>query len=134
MMTKHLSTLAVALLLASVALAQQPATLTGTITFRSGETLSGVIKAADLGIMDGTGVGTGPNGSPAAAPGLPAGTPSLQSLVNERLVASAIAVAPFARAGEETSWGCGWNNPSLCTMAIPPETVGSKCVKSCKSA
>lgn len=62
MMTKHLSTLAVALLLASVALAQQPATLTGTITFRSGETLSGVIKAADLGIMDGTGVGTGLNG------------------------------------------------------------------------
>jgi len=61
-MTKHLSILATVLLLASLAVAQQPATLTGTITFRSGETLSGIIKAADLGIMDGTGVGAGLNG------------------------------------------------------------------------
>jgi len=61
-MTKHLTILAAVLLLASLALAQEPANLAGTITFRSGETLSGVIKAADLGIMDGTGVGTGLNG------------------------------------------------------------------------
>ncbi|MBU0608850.1 MAG: hypothetical protein KKI08_13265 [Armatimonadetes bacterium] len=61
-MTKHLTILAAVLLLASLALAQEPANLAGTITFRSGETLSGIIKAADLGIMDGTGVGTGLNG------------------------------------------------------------------------
>lgn len=62
-MTKHVTILlAAVVLLASVALAQEAAPLTGTITFRSGEKLSGVIKAADLGIMEGTGVGTGLTG------------------------------------------------------------------------
>jgi len=47
--------------LGTLALAQQPAPapLTGTITFRGGQTLSGVIKTADLGVMEGAGIGAG---------------------------------------------------------------------------
>ncbi|MEI6502632.1 MAG: hypothetical protein WCP21_16605, partial [Armatimonadota bacterium] len=64
-MTKHLPylLLAVALLTVTAALAQDAAPLTGTVTFRSGQTLTGIIKAADLGIMDGTGVGTNLSGN-----------------------------------------------------------------------
>lgn len=49
--------------LCSLALAQEGAPLTGTVTLRSGQTLSGIIKAADLGIMDGAGVGTNLSGN-----------------------------------------------------------------------
>ncbi len=47
--------------LGALAFAQQPAPapLTGTITFRGGQTLSGVIKTADLGVMEGAGIGAG---------------------------------------------------------------------------
>ncbi|MGE5532512.1 MAG: hypothetical protein ACM3VW_10400 [Bacteroidota bacterium] len=65
-MTKHLPylLLALALLCLTAACAQDAAApLTGTVTFRSGQTLTGVIKAADLGIMDGTGVGTNLSGN-----------------------------------------------------------------------
>lgn len=49
--------------LGSLALAQEGAPLTGTVTLRSGQTLSGIIKAADLGIMDGAGVGANLSGN-----------------------------------------------------------------------
>lgn len=60
---KRLTLLATALLLGAVvsaATAQEATTppLTGTVTLRSGQTLSGTIQAADLGIMDGAGIGT----------------------------------------------------------------------------
>lgn len=51
------------LALGSLALAQDAAPLTGTVTLRNGQTLSGIIKAADLGIMDGAGVGTNLSGN-----------------------------------------------------------------------
>lgn len=41
----------------TVAWAQDNA-FTGTVTLRNGQTLSGIIKSADLGIMDGAGIGT----------------------------------------------------------------------------
>ena len=65
MMTKHLPYLlfAVALLALTAACAQEAAPFTGTVTFRSGESLTGLIKSADLGIMDGTGVGTNLSGN-----------------------------------------------------------------------
>jgi hypothetical protein len=48
----------------SVALAQDAAPqLTGTVTLRGGQTLTGVIKSADLGIMSGAGIGTSLNGN-----------------------------------------------------------------------
>lgn len=62
MMPKATLLLLTLTLMASVACAQQPAPLTGTITLRSGETLSGVIKTADLGVMDGAGLGSALNG------------------------------------------------------------------------
>lgn len=60
---KRLTLLATGLLVlavASAAIAQEATapTLTGTVTLRSGQTLSGTIQAADLGIMDGAGIGT----------------------------------------------------------------------------
>jgi hypothetical protein len=65
-MTKHLTylLLALALLCLTAACAQEAAApLTGTVTFRSGQTVTGIIKSADLGIMDGTGVGTSLSGN-----------------------------------------------------------------------
>jgi hypothetical protein len=65
-MTKQLTylLLAMALLCLTAACAQEAAApFTGTVTLRSGQTLSGTIKAADLGIMDGTGVGTNLSGN-----------------------------------------------------------------------
>lgn len=64
-MTRHMPYLMLALLLLtlSVAVAQEAAPLTGTITFRSGQTLTGVIKLAELGIMEGAGVGTDLSGN-----------------------------------------------------------------------
>lgn len=61
MMPKATFLLLILTLMASVACAQQPAPLTGTITLRSGETVSGVIKTADLGVMDGAGLGSALN-------------------------------------------------------------------------
>lgn len=59
-MSKHLSylLLAVALFAVTAACAQDAAALSGTVTFRSGQTLSGIIKEANLGILDGSGIGT----------------------------------------------------------------------------
>lgn len=59
----RLTLLATALLVlaATTAVVAQEATaptLTGTVTLRSGQTLSGTIQSADLGIMDGAGIGT----------------------------------------------------------------------------
>lgn len=65
-MTKQLTylLLAMALLCLTAACAQEAAApFTGTVTLRSGQTLTGTIKAADLGIMDGTGVGTNLSGN-----------------------------------------------------------------------
>lgn len=53
---------ALMLLALTAALAQEPAPLSGTVTFRSGQTLTGVIRSADLGIMEGSGIGTNAGG------------------------------------------------------------------------
>ncbi|MEN6303004.1 MAG: hypothetical protein ABFD96_09795 [Armatimonadia bacterium] len=53
---------ALMLLALTAALAQEPASLSGTVTFRSGQTLTGVIRSADLGIMEGSGIGTNAGG------------------------------------------------------------------------
>ena len=45
------------MLVAGVALAQGAAELQGTITFRSGQTLSGKIQLAELGVVEGAGIG-----------------------------------------------------------------------------
>ena len=47
-----------ALILTTVLFAQETAPLTGTVTLRGGQTLSGVIRIAELGVVPGSGIGT----------------------------------------------------------------------------
>lgn len=119
-MTKHLPylLLALALLALTAACAQDAAPFAGTVTFRSGQTLTGIIKSADLGIMDGTGVGTN----------LPANG-AIKILVNgqpQRIPAANIATVEATWVDKSTPEEPGWEISELKITTRDAQTIVGK--------
>lgn len=120
-MTKHLPylLLALALLALTAACAQEAATpFTGTVTFRSGQSLTGVIKAADLGIMDGTGVGTNLSGNGAIK--------IIVNGQNQRIPAANIATIDATWVDKSTPEEPGWEISELKITTRDGQTIVGK--------